>query len=336
MSSRSPFFWGIISLLILMVLPISVHAQSIPIFNKVGSALVLEATQSWEGTDIYALTVILDGGLDKMWYAAGAFKGAPYNAPLSQIGYATSTDGTTWTKYEGNPVLSASFTRNVKGQAFTGLSISYPSVVKVAGTYFMYYRETDGKGNYMIGWAISNDGISWSKSTEPVLSGTFPDAVYANGEWKMWYSVDYGTTGNIGYATSSDGKSWQLVQRAGIPVPPQYDYADYTEAVFAGGSYHMWYRVDSSNAGRLYYATSPDGINWSSFADNPLPQEADIAYTSVVVGQTSYMWYLGGDGVYLASTTMPIPEFEPLMIMPILISGLVLTSLLNLRRRREE
>jgi len=322
-----------VSFSLLLLIPVLVHAQGVPIFTPVGSSPVLTTTESWEGNGIYAFSVIFDGGLYKMWYAAGIYN-TKYNAPLAKIGYATSSDGITWTKSAANPILSASFTEDVNGHAFSGVALSYPSVVKVGSTYFMYYRETDAKGTYMIGWATSGDGISWSKGTRPVLSGTFPDVVYVDGVWKMWYSIDYGTSGNIGYANSSDGKSWRLIRQVGIPVPPQYNYADYTDTVFAGDAYHMWYDVVSQNSGEVLYATSPDGIKWSGFSDSPLPAVASDVSVSVVVGATSYMWFLTSDGIHLASSTTPIPEFESVFIMPLLITGLALIYLLTLPTRK--
>ena len=323
-----------VSFSLLLLIPVSVHAQSVPTFTPVSSSPVLTKTESWERDGIYAFTVIFDSGLYKMWYAAGIYN-QQYNAPLAKIGYATSTDGMTWTKNAANPILSASFTKDVNGHLFNGVALSYPSVVKVGSTYFMYYRETDAHGTYMIGWATSSDGISWSKGNTPVLSGTFPNVVYVNGVWKMWYSIDYGTSGKIGYATSSDGTTWTLVDQAAIPRPPQYDYVDHTDTVLAGGTYHMWYGVSSQSAsGKVLYATSSDGITWSGFSDSPLPAVSSDVPVSVVVGETSYMWFLLDDGIHLASTTMAIPEFEPVLITPLLITGLALICFLTLATRR--
>ena len=193
-SFRQPpvrLFWALTMLLVMMLFPSIVDAQSTPIFSKIGSGPVLASSESWEGKQIEAITVIFDGQY-KAWYAAGTDKPLPSGgvAPIDQIGYATSSDGITWTKYAGNPVLSASFTTDLNGQPFNGISVAYPSIVKVGTAYFLYYRETDGHGKYFIGWAISNDGISWTKSSTPILSGTLPDVVYANGQWHMWYSIE--------------------------------------------------------------------------------------------------------------------------------------------------
>ena len=44
--------------------------------------------------------VLFDGVEYKMWYTGA-------DGVYSSIGYATSPDGVTWTKYHGNPVLTA-------------------------------------------------------------------------------------------------------------------------------------------------------------------------------------------------------------------------------------
>lgn len=275
------------------------QAQTAPIFTKKSSQPVLNATEDWEEKSIGAISVLYDAGLFKAWYFAGM-----------QLGYATSPDGVTWTKYAKNPLnLSASFKVDNKGQGFNGQAMDYSSVVKMGSQYFLYYRETDHRRD-MIGWATSNDGVSWMKSSTPVLSGTFPDVIYANGQFSMWYSVD-SNQGIIEYAVSSDGKAWNMVQQIHLPpLPVGYRRAASTGAAFAGGVYHMWYTVESSSSSRLAYATSTDGINWAGNEDNPIQGETSARNPSVVIGpSTSYLWYIGDrDAVYLATTSMLIGE----------------------------
>ena len=61
--------------------------------------LTLGGGGQWDSENIEVSAVMNDGGLYKMWYHGFDISG---NA---RIGYATSLDGTTWTKFAGNPVL---------------------------------------------------------------------------------------------------------------------------------------------------------------------------------------------------------------------------------------
>jgi len=47
-----------------------------------------------------------NAGLFKLWYSAGSISPAdvPWTEPAA-IGYATSPDGITWTKYANNPIM---------------------------------------------------------------------------------------------------------------------------------------------------------------------------------------------------------------------------------------
>ncbi len=60
-------------------------------------AKVLEASEPWEGSTLYWPTVVLHGGSYHMWYTG--------SAASIRVGYASSSDGLSWRKWPGNPVL---------------------------------------------------------------------------------------------------------------------------------------------------------------------------------------------------------------------------------------
>ena len=62
---------------------------------------VISATQAWESGSLGPLGVLYEDGGYKAWYAAGS----PAD---DKMGYATSQDGISWTKFVGNPVLTKS------------------------------------------------------------------------------------------------------------------------------------------------------------------------------------------------------------------------------------
>jgi len=77
------------------------------------------------------------------------------------IGLATSVDGIHWEKYP-TPVL--------QGTSGWEYQIVPSSVIKVNGTYFLYYYGRN-LPNYNIGLATSTDGIDWVKYADnPIVT----------------------------------------------------------------------------------------------------------------------------------------------------------------------
>lgn len=89
---------------------------------------------TWEAEKVGRPSVLLEGGVYKMWYDG-------QTGGVRSVGYATSTDGVTFTRHPSNPVF---------------LNAGAVDVKKVGGVYVML-RE-GGDGTY---WATSSDGICW-------------------------------------------------------------------------------------------------------------------------------------------------------------------------------
>jgi len=206
---------------------------------------VLSPSQAWETAGIQAGSVISDGGLYKMWYT-----GLDNNG-VSRIGYATSSNGITWTKYEGNPVLG------IGGYgSWDSEDVSRPAVIKEGGTYRMWYTGDDGVTS-RIGYATSNDGISWGRDpANPVVDvgqpGAWdwlqvygPSVVVVGTEYRLWYSG--GTLPDAwqtGYAVSSDGSNWTrqaMLIAEGAPGAFDAYSADYPSVIADGGQFKLWY-----------------------------------------------------------------------------------------------
>ena len=108
-------------------------------------------------TKAYCPAVIKDGDELRMWFTAPG----PYPWVLK---HARSADGLTW-KVDETPVLE-------KTQDWEHLVFNYPVVHKVDDGYLMWYTSysTEDKYKVSIGFAVSEDGITWHKHpNNPVL-----------------------------------------------------------------------------------------------------------------------------------------------------------------------
>ena len=159
---------------------------------------------AWDDFNVYYPRIIFDGDQYKMWYTG-------YDQTSNRIGYATSPDGVSWTKYAGNPVLDLGTAGTWDRSQILG-----STVITGGAGYEMWYAG-EFADEYKIGYATSPDGISWTKhSGNPVLDlaplgewdahGLLTPMVLPAGDgYKMWYSgFDGGLHWRIGYATSGD------------------------------------------------------------------------------------------------------------------------------------
>jgi len=272
--------------------------------------LDLGAPGDWDDFHLSNPFVLFEDGIYKMWYSGT-------NAPNARIGYATSPDGITWTKYEDNPVLDL----GAPGE-WDNLQVTDPFVLFEDGTYKMWYTGRGDTSYHRIGYATSPDGITWTKYEDnPVLDlgapGEWDDllvgdpfVLFEDGTYKMWYSGQNGPNDRTGYATSPDGITW--TRYAGNPVlnlgesGEWDDYHAYTPSVlFEDGTYKMWYSGHDGSYHRIGYTTSPDGIVWTKYEGNPVLDlgapgawdDVDIRDPFVLFDDGTYkMWYSGGNG----------------------------------------
>ncbi len=186
---------------------------------------------SWDDSILICQSVIFDEeeNIFKMWYVGGNYKG------VFGIGYATSPDGIHWTKYPGNPVLTAT-------EPWEGSLLEGQTIVKIFNKYMMWYGAYDLRTDKAsIGLATSPDGIHWTKYPgNPVFkpskpknwdgySVDLPDVVFHGGVFHMWYKGWRRENGIawIGHATSYDGINWKRDPDNPIlltaPVPGDWD-----------------------------------------------------------------------------------------------------------------
>lgn len=247
-------------------------------------------TGAWDEGKIGPMNIVKMGPTDyRMWYEG-------INLAFSQvrIGYATSTDGTTWSKYGSNPVFAPS-------EAWEGVEVAPDTVIwdQQAGVFKMWYHGGGPTDSREIGYATSSDGITWTRGNGslPVLSagtgGSWDDASVADAcvikisptDYRMWFiGKQSGGANSTGYATSSDGISW--TKSGSNPVFGAGTAGQWDDGTFYGLwvirrecdknlGFHAWYAADdgtlaNATATGIGYAFSADGISWVRGRNNPV------------------------------------------------------------------
>jgi predicted GH43/DUF377 family glycosyl hydrolase len=182
---------------------------------------------SYDGSSVRDPFVMYEDGTFKMWYTAA-------NGAVESIAYATSTDGTSWTKYSSNPVLTQPSTN------WGSNEFGDPHIVKVDGVYNMYLSGSSTVNNKLVGLATSSDGISWTYyGSNPVIAkagtGEFgrqeicDAAIVKDGPvYRMFYSGRNTAVEKykIGYAWSYDGLSWTRDTSVYLDVGSAFDTSE--------------------------------------------------------------------------------------------------------------
>jgi len=224
----------------------------------------------------------------------------------------------TWAKSSSNLILTKTI------NLFEGTAVGSPSVIDEGDTLKMLYAAggTDTKGR--ISYAYSLNGTTWTKynNATPVfdVGGTgnwdshfldTPDWLKDGIGYKMYYFGDNDNNavgGAIGLATSNDGVNW--VRSSNQPIllpgnPGEWDglYIESPSVLYDGVSYFMWYSgIDTSYQVKIGVATSPDGINWTKYAGNPVIDGGSIyswegfsvATPTIIKRNNQFeMWYCG-------------------------------------------
>jgi predicted GH43/DUF377 family glycosyl hydrolase len=162
---------------------------------------VLAADQPWEKVAVMCPDVLWDpqAKLFRMWYSGGE------QYEPDAIGYATSQDGTNWTKNPSNPIFKSD--PNLEWEKF---KVTACQVVEDQGWYLMFYIGFRDMDHAQIGLARSKDGITnWQRlPANPIVRPTpegwdhdacyKPYAIFDGKKWLLWYNGRHGGLEQIG------------------------------------------------------------------------------------------------------------------------------------------
>jgi predicted GH43/DUF377 family glycosyl hydrolase len=234
---------------------------------------------SWDELFIALPNVVLHNGIYYMYYM-----GCSTNGVVS-IGFATSSDGYNFQKFEKNPVLSPD------GDGFDAFGVAAPVIIRQDSIWVMHFNAIEasrwGPGT-SVGRAVASEITGpWIKDDLPVLTtGTMDewDAGFVapcsivrlkDDSFRMYYSggVDFSTHAMnfIGMAISSDGITWK---KYNDPSTDDYPFQK-SDPILLTGEQTEWDGIHVHAAFicvvpdgyRMYYTGT--GINKSTETDLP-------------------------------------------------------------------
>lgn len=187
---------------------------------------------------------------------------------VKYLGYASSSDGLDWTRYNDNPVYSLNWVEDM-------------FVIKEGNTYYMFAEGRDDIAHLL----TSTDRIHWTEqgnldirraNGEPIDKGAYgtPTVWKENGTWYLFYE-----RGDLGVwlATSRDMKQWTNVQDDPVLKMGPEGYDKYAVAVNQvikyKGLYYACYHASAYKDWREWstcIAVSEDLIHWKKYKNNPI------------------------------------------------------------------
>jgi predicted GH43/DUF377 family glycosyl hydrolase len=255
----------------------AVSADGISWTKDENNPILTGSDGEWDSAAVWEPSVMLMDTVFHMWYSAvGKSDQGSYS-----IGHATSVDGINWEKDTNNPVLNIG-----TGGEWDDSQLYAPSVIYNGNEFHMYYTGHSEEGYFgdLIGHATSPDGISWTKDpNNPVLSpgddgnwdfdqACYPQVVYTDNTFHMWYAGGWFLDWDIGYASSEDGSSWtKSVANPVLEKGPENFESELLSmncVLYDSSVYKMWYRgQNAEGGGGIGYATSNPGaaqINYNA------------------------------------------------------------------------
>lgn len=256
--------------------------------------------QPWCRVQCMAPHVIHHDGAYHMWYVGN--RSATRTADLA-LGYAHSRDGLTWTEHDANPIL-------LPHDLPFGQSVDTPDVLfdQDEDIYKMWLSiqqkpfDRNAQGTIVgletaLAYATSRDGLAWRIHPEPLLDSSRSPSVLklAKDHYRMWMNSrptpEHGWDDlyrHIYVFDSPDGIRWIRRDEPALRPTGPISSCVYPFVLRNRKGYHMWFggHLTGRKFG-IFYANSPDGLNWTPHLDRPTfaasedPTAFDGRYTSM-------------------------------------------------------
>lgn len=224
-------------------------------------------TNTWDEQIRERGYILREGNTYYMWYTG--YQGNDEVA--KHLGYATSSDGLTWTRYSDNPIFDKSWVEDM-------------IVVKHDSVYHMFAEGENDVAHRL----TSTDRIHWEDhgsldirqtNGDPLTPGPYgTPTVWIEGDtWYLFYERnDLG----IWLATSKDLEVWTNVQDEPVLEMGPEEYDKYgvamNQVIKHDGLYYGYYHGTAFEDWSLWstnLATSEDLIHWKKYEQNPIMED---------------------------------------------------------------
>lgn len=208
--------------------------------------------------------ILHEGDTYHMWYTG-------YQESKSKtkyLGYATSVDGLTWTRYKNNPIHTVDWVEDM-------------TVLKDGSTYYMFAEGLNDVAHLL----TSTDRVTWTEqgpldirytNGQPLSKGPYgTPAIWKEGD--VWYLFYERNDQAVWLATSRDRKVWTNIQDEPVLAKGPTDYDRYAiamnQVIKHKGLYYAYYHASAFTDWHEWstnVAVSKDLIHWTKFAGNPI------------------------------------------------------------------
>ncbi|UCE39256.1 MAG: PKD domain-containing protein [Thermoplasmata archaeon] len=283
--------------------------------DSTGSAIpVIDLGGAPDGSDdasAYSPCVLKEGGIYKMWYSGQYSRTSSYKTL-----YATSTDGIHWTKH--GVVLDVGSPGERDERDAYAPEIIIDNDAPPSERYKMWYTGQIRTGPFKIFYATSPDGLTWTKYSDangaiPVLEpgwapGDVDDIAVSHpcvvkdndGLYRIWYSGVSSIGGQIPYADSNDGITWNkhglALDKGNSSELDEFSIGAPTIIIDVDGTYKMWFTGSNGDYVRIFYAYSQPPPNLHPVTDAGEDQIVDEGQYVQFDGNGSY----DSDGVIVS------------------------------------
>ena len=208
--------------------------------------------------------ILHEGDTYHMWYTGYREDGDK----IKHLGYATSADGITWTRYKNNPIHTADWVEDM-------------TVLKDGSTYYMFAEGQDDVAHLL----TSTDRVTWKEhgpldirytNGQPLSKGPYgTPAIWKEGD--VWYLFYERKDQAVWLATSKDRKVWTNIQDEPVLAKGPTDYDRYAiamnQVIKHKGLYYAYYHASAFSDWHEWstnVAVSKDLIHWTKYAGNPI------------------------------------------------------------------
>ena len=239
--------------------------------NPVAPVLEPSAAGSWDAGGVETPAVVYFQGQYHLFWTGYPYPvGDPsYSVYDFRIGHATSSDGVTWTRDPGNPIVSPSPSDSDTSNDWYEYIVGEPGPVVYNGQIYLYFTAVGvdydlGTSLQVIGLVTSADGYTWSapqlvlkpdQSLWPRGDGwvgySTPNAIVLNNAVHLFYDVAYDPTGTnwkqvrLHHSWSNDGTAGWVQDATPIASVGQYawntDEIGSPDALLDGTTLRLYY-----------------------------------------------------------------------------------------------